>query len=377
MDWQDVLEQLVRERGPALLRYGYLLTGDAADAQELVQDALVSVLARKATLRVPAAVEGYVRQTMLSSYIDGYRRRRRWLSVRHLLVSPEVADDPRHGVDARRDVVAALAGLPPRVRACVVLRYFEDLPVAEIADRLQLSRRGREAVPQRRGARARARARPSRPRRTLRVPPDHHQEHPMSLDLSAALREAADHAPLGTLEPSVLGRRIRRRRATRTAARTAGGVGLAGVLAVTATQTPGLLDRYSRSAPGTSAVTRLPADQVAHDPADRRPGRGTRHVRLGGRSPCRRIAARARRGAGYLPEGDLLRRARDRRGAGPGERDVQVGDWRGGGQGRGRRRNQPRLHELRRDPGRTDLDGRRRRPLGRGVRRTRRDQGAA
>ncbi|WP_421734851.1 sigma-70 family RNA polymerase sigma factor [Cellulomonas sp.] len=139
MDWQDVLEQLVRERGPALLRYGYLLTGDAADAQELVQDALVSVLARKATLRVPAAVEGYVRQTMLSSYIDGYRRRRRWLSVRHLLASPEVADDPRLGVDTRRDVVAALAGLPPRVRACIVLRYFEDLPVADIADRMQIS----------------------------------------------------------------------------------------------------------------------------------------------------------------------------------------------------------------------------------------------
>jgi RNA polymerase sigma factor (sigma-70 family) len=36
-------------------------------------------------------------------------------------------------------VVAALAGLAPRVRACIVLRYFEDLTVAEIADRLQLS----------------------------------------------------------------------------------------------------------------------------------------------------------------------------------------------------------------------------------------------
>lgn len=85
----------------------------------------------------------------------------------------------------------------------------------------------------------------------------------MSLDLSSALREAADHAPLGTLEPSVLGRRIRRRRVTRTAARTAGGVGLAGVLAVTATQAPGLLDRYSRAVPGHAEATGLPADQVA------------------------------------------------------------------------------------------------------------------
>ncbi|WP_421734850.1 hypothetical protein [Cellulomonas sp.] len=85
----------------------------------------------------------------------------------------------------------------------------------------------------------------------------------MSLDLSSALREAADHAPLGTLEPSVLGRRIRRRRATRTVARTAGGVGLAGALAVTATQTPGLLDSASRTAPGDTRLSRLPPDQVA------------------------------------------------------------------------------------------------------------------
>jgi len=139
VDWEDVLETLVRDRGLALLRYGYLLTGDAGDAKELVQDALVSVLARKARLREPAAVEGYVRQTMLSAYVDGYRRRRRWLGIRHLLAAPETADDHRHGVDERRDVVAALGGLAPRVRACVVLRYFEDLSVAEIADRLAIS----------------------------------------------------------------------------------------------------------------------------------------------------------------------------------------------------------------------------------------------
>ncbi|WP_456788878.1 hypothetical protein [Cellulomonas sp. P5_C5] len=82
----------------------------------------------------------------------------------------------------------------------------------------------------------------------------------MSLDLSAALRDAAERAPVGTLEPTTLGRRIRRRRAAQTAARSAGGVGLAGVLAVAATQTPGLLGR----SPGGS-VPGLPADEVAHE----------------------------------------------------------------------------------------------------------------
>jgi RNA polymerase sigma-70 factor (ECF subfamily) len=137
--WDEVLDVLVRERGPALLRYAYLLTGDAADAQELVQDALVSVVARQTRLREPAAVEGYVRRTILTSYVDGYRRRRQWSRVRHLVTSPEVADDHRHAVDERRDVMTALAGLAPRVRACVVLRYFEDLPVADVAERLGLA----------------------------------------------------------------------------------------------------------------------------------------------------------------------------------------------------------------------------------------------
>jgi len=86
----------------------------------------------------------------------------------------------------------------------------------------------------------------------------------MSLDLSAALRDAAEHAPVGTLEPTTLGRRIRRRRATQTAVRSAGGVGLAGVIALTATQTPGLLGRFPWSAAG-GAVTGLPADEVARE----------------------------------------------------------------------------------------------------------------
>ena len=156
VDWQDVLETLVRDRGPALLRYGYLLTGDPTDAQELVQDALVSVLARKARMREPAAVEGYVRQTMLSSYIDGYRRRRRWLGLRHLVASPEADRRPpaRRGCPARRrrrarGARAAGAG----VRGAAVLRGPDRRGDRGPAPAL---RRHREAVPQRRGARARA-----------------------------------------------------------------------------------------------------------------------------------------------------------------------------------------------------------------------------
>ena len=141
----------------------------------------------------------------------------------------------------------------------------------------------------------------------------------MSLDLSSALREAADHAPLGTLEPSVLGRRIRHRRAARAAAGPPAASDWRGVLAVTATQTPGLLDRVlAKRARHIRAVTGLPADQVATTLPTAETGRGTRHVRLGrsirpaAASPLEEAAV----ALGTYPEETYSRRARDRRGCG-------------------------------------------------------------
>lgn len=138
-DWGGQLDTLVRERGKALLRYAYLLTGEQGAAEELVQDALVAVLSRSGRLRDPGAVEGYVRRTILTRYVDGYRRRRRWTGVRHLLAAPDRVDGPSTAVEGRADVVAALRVLGPRVRACIVLRYYEDLSVAETAEQLGIS----------------------------------------------------------------------------------------------------------------------------------------------------------------------------------------------------------------------------------------------
>lgn len=82
-------------------------------------------------------MEGYVRQAVMSTFLDGYRRRVRWAGVR-TLVSADVRD--RSGRDCAMatatqvDVRAALAGLSPRERACVVLRHLDALPVAETAE---------------------------------------------------------------------------------------------------------------------------------------------------------------------------------------------------------------------------------------------------
>ena len=134
----EVMATVARERGKALGAYAYLLTGDLRDAEDLVQDALVKTFVRNRSVDLSSA-EAYVRRAILTTYIDGYRRRRQWDRVRHLLVRSDRHEGHADQVPVREDVQAALQTLSPQQRACVVLRYFDDLTVPEIADRLGLA----------------------------------------------------------------------------------------------------------------------------------------------------------------------------------------------------------------------------------------------
>ena len=133
------LAELVRERGRDLTAYAYLLCGDRAAAQGLVQDAIVKVFGRTRAGFVPDVAEAYVRRTMLTLYIDGYRRRRTWAGVRHLVADHHVHGSPEASVADRVDLRAALRTLAPQERATVVLRFYEDLTVPEIAERMGLA----------------------------------------------------------------------------------------------------------------------------------------------------------------------------------------------------------------------------------------------
>lgn len=138
-DWRDVMAQLVDTRERALLGYAYLVCGNATQAQDLVQDALVRTFSKPRPGLTAVKAEGYVRRAITTVYIDGYRRQQRWRRVQHLFRTDESAIDALAGVEAGSDVQAALATLPPRVRACVVLRYFDDLTVPQIAHQLGLA----------------------------------------------------------------------------------------------------------------------------------------------------------------------------------------------------------------------------------------------
>ena len=146
MAWGDDLAELAATRGSALVGYAYLLTGDLDRAQDLVQEALARAFARPRLGADLVWAEAYVRRTILNTFLDGYRRDRAWGRVRHLFAGRDdedaaaVRDDHLAARTADHvDVQAALALLPPRERACVVLRHFEDLTVRDIADRLDVS----------------------------------------------------------------------------------------------------------------------------------------------------------------------------------------------------------------------------------------------
>jgi RNA polymerase sigma-70 factor (sigma-E family) len=134
--WKQTLAELAVGRGAALKRQAFLLCGDDAKAEDLVQEALIRAFGRP--LRAPRRdqAEAYVRAIMVNVFIDGVRRSSRWTKAAPLLRAPQQAPDPAEQVVARSTMLAALGGLSPQQRACVVLRYYEDLPVAAVATAL-------------------------------------------------------------------------------------------------------------------------------------------------------------------------------------------------------------------------------------------------
>lgn len=133
------MSELVAQRGDALVRYAALVSGRPDDASDLVQDALVKTFGRLRNGFGIASAEAYVRRAILNTHLDAGRRTSRWRKIAHLTAQPE-AEEPRHEqTDTALDLQGQLQRLSPRERACVVLRYYEDLKVDDIAEQLEIS----------------------------------------------------------------------------------------------------------------------------------------------------------------------------------------------------------------------------------------------
>lgn len=137
--WEQVVARLVAERGDALLRYAYIISGSQDDAADLVQDALVKTFGRLRNGLSVQSAEAYVRRAILNTHLDGGRRSQRWRRILHLAAALEHHVSPSDSSDARIDLHGELARLTPRERACLVLRYYDDLTVADIATTLEIS----------------------------------------------------------------------------------------------------------------------------------------------------------------------------------------------------------------------------------------------
>lgn len=127
-------DQFVDEHGRTLWRAAFLLTGDHHKAEDLVQTALTKAHGRYSGN--DAEFERYVRTTIYHTYVSWWRRR--WNAEYPTEELPEAVHE-RADSSLRLDVLRALATLPKMQRAVLVLRYFEDRPVAEVAGLLGIS----------------------------------------------------------------------------------------------------------------------------------------------------------------------------------------------------------------------------------------------
>lgn len=130
--------EFVQARGTALHRTAYLLTGDWALAEDLLQTALAKTYLHWGRVSAAEHPDAYVRRVLVTTFSSWWQRR--WRGELPHDVLPELPPTDRWAdVDARRALRDAIAKLPRRMRAVVVLRFHEDLTETETARVLGIS----------------------------------------------------------------------------------------------------------------------------------------------------------------------------------------------------------------------------------------------
>ena len=127
------LAELYERTAPGAVRLAYLLTGDRSVAEDITQDAFVRVSGRLAHLRDAGAFDAYLRRTVVNLSKNHFRRR----AVERTYLERTRPADAHEGHERplveRAATMGALARLPQRQRAAIVLRFYEDRSEDEIA----------------------------------------------------------------------------------------------------------------------------------------------------------------------------------------------------------------------------------------------------
>ena len=132
-------ELYVRHASDAV-RLAYLLTGDRALAEDLVQDAFVKLAGRLVHLRDPGAFEAYLQRTVVNLSRSYFRRRkveRAYVERERGQIGARTAAASDASIGERDALWRAMRGLSQRQRAAIVLRFYEDLPEQRVAELLR------------------------------------------------------------------------------------------------------------------------------------------------------------------------------------------------------------------------------------------------
>lgn len=128
----------VRNRRQALLRTAYLLTRNEADAEDLVQSALAKTYLAVGRIEDRGALDGYVRRAIVNTHISWWRRRR-VVELPTDELPDEAVSDHTVSSDLQATLRRAVDRLPGRMRAAIMLRYYDDMTEAEVAETLGVS----------------------------------------------------------------------------------------------------------------------------------------------------------------------------------------------------------------------------------------------
>jgi RNA polymerase sigma-70 factor (sigma-E family) len=134
---RDRLTEMYVRFAPGGIRLAYLMTGDRTTAEDLVQEAFIRFVGRLQSLRDPSAFDAYLRRTVINLSKNYHRRRALERSELERQASQRPTARSERDVTEYEAMRLALLRLPARQRAAIVLRYYEDLPEAQIADVLR------------------------------------------------------------------------------------------------------------------------------------------------------------------------------------------------------------------------------------------------
>ncbi|GIF39226.1 hypothetical protein Axi01nite_35370 [Actinoplanes xinjiangensis] len=133
-------ESFVAEHGQALMRLAFVLTGHRQHAEDLAQTALVDAYRNWAKVAAARRPDSYVRKVLVNAHLSW--RRRRWTTERPSEMNDAAAGllpDPSDALVERDHLRTMLAGLAPRARTVLVLRYYADLTDAAIAETMGIT----------------------------------------------------------------------------------------------------------------------------------------------------------------------------------------------------------------------------------------------